>query len=57
MDKGSFHAFGKRQNREVIDYIYYDGFSKCVSFETIDKSYGGVKYLSDHYPILAVLKF
>lgn len=56
-DKGSFHAFGKCQSRNVIDYIYYDGWSKCKSFETIDRQYEDVQYISDHYPIAAILKF
>lgn len=56
-DKGSFHAYGKRTERDVIDYIYYNGFNRCLQFKTVDEQYAGVKYISDHYPIMAVLRF
>ena len=41
----------------MIDYIYYSGFHKCLQFIVLDKKYVGVPYISDHYPIAAVLKF
>lgn len=42
---------------ESIDYIWYSGFGGCVEFATLRDSYGGVPFISDHYPIMAVLKF
>ena len=41
----------------AIDYIYYSGFSDCVEYETIVKQYKGVPYISDHYPVRAVIQF
>lgn len=68
---GSFNGWGKygfsdgapdlggEKKRElvVIDYIFHSGFSKCLSYEVIYKEYEGVKYISDHYPVAAVLEF
>lgn len=41
----------------ILDYIYYSGFSRCLSFRTVTESFAGVPYISDHYPVTAVLKF
>ena len=54
--KATFHAWGK-ENTQVIDYIYYSGFSACEKFETITKGYMDRKFVSDHYPVKAVLVF
>ena len=51
----SFNGWGK--DSKVIDYIYFSGFRRCASFETITKEYDGRKFISDHYPIKAVLEF
>ena len=68
----SFNAFGKPLKHAAIgdqfvdlattagltiDYIYYSGFSKCPSFRTVTESFDGIPYISDHYPVTAVLKF
>lgn len=52
----TFNAWGK-QDSDIIDYIFYKGFSSCVEYETIRKSYADRKFISDHYPIKAVLVF
>lgn len=52
----TFHAWGK-EDTQIIDYIFYKGFSSCVEYETIRKSYFDRKFISDHYPIRAVLVF
>ncbi|MBR5735398.1 MAG: endonuclease/exonuclease/phosphatase family protein [Bacteroidales bacterium] len=54
-DKGSYNGWGKTS--QAIDYIFYSGFSKAVSFETLDRQYAGKPFISDHYPVVAVLKF
>lgn len=51
----TFNGWGK--SSELIDYIYFTGFRRCASFETITKEYDGRKFISDHYPIKAVLEF
>ena len=52
----TFHGWGK-EDTQIIDYIFYQGFSSCVEYETIRKSYEDRKFISDHYPIKAVLVF
>jgi endonuclease/exonuclease/phosphatase family metal-dependent hydrolase len=54
-DKATFNGWGKRAI--VIDYIYHSGFSHCPEYRTILKQYDSVKYISDHYPVAARLKF
>ena len=52
---GTFHGWGKTSS--IIDYIFYDGFSACRSYKTLTDPYAGKTYISDHYPIEAVLEF
>lgn len=51
----SFNGWGK--SAEVIDYIYYSGFSNCKEFKTVTKSYLDRKFISDHNPVTALLVF
>jgi endonuclease/exonuclease/phosphatase family metal-dependent hydrolase len=53
----TYNGWGEINQDRVIDYIYESGFSKAISFEGIRKSYNGIPYISDHYPIEAVLEF
>ena len=52
----TYNAF-KSTGGEILDYIYYSGFSSCAMFQTITKTYLGIPYISDHYPITANLVF
>ena len=54
-DKTSFNGWGKAS--QAIDYVYYSGFAKCKEFDVVDQSYAGKPYISDHYPVYAVLQF
>lgn len=54
-DTPSFNGWGK--STSVIDYIYYSGFSKCTDFKVVTKPYANFTYVSDHYPIRAILVF
>ena len=49
----SFTGWGKRA--DVLDYVYYSDFASCERFETVVDEYDGVPYISDHYPVGAVL--
>lgn len=55
-DTPSFNGFGK-SNGKIIDYIYFTGFSEAESFEVLSEPYDNIPYISDHYPIVATLKF
>lgn len=51
----TFNGWGK--GKGVIDYIYASGFSAYPEYQTITKKYADRKFVSDHYPICAVLVF
>ena len=53
--RATYNGWGTRAYE--IDYIYYSGFSDCPEYETIVKQYKGIPYISDHYPIRAVVRF
>ena len=53
--RATFNGWGADARK--IDYIYYCGFTDCIEYETIVKQYKGVPYISDHYPIRAVITF
>ena len=40
----------------IIDHIYCSDYLKVVEYHTINEQYGGVNYVSDHYPIYAIIK-
>ena len=50
------NGFGDTSSRKQIDHIYYSDYLKAVEYYTIMDSYNGIKYVSDHYPIYAILK-
>lgn len=52
---GTFNGWGKSSS--VIDHIFYSGFRSCTDFETVVKPYADRKFISDHYPVKAVLVF
>ena len=53
----TFNNWGKAKANEIIDYIYYSGFSSCLEYQTVTKKYSDRKFISDHYPIFARLRF
>lgn len=40
----------------IIDHIYCSNYLKVVEYHTINELYGGVTYVSDHYPIYSIIK-
>lgn len=52
---GTYNNWGK--DSKVIDYIYFSGFNSCPVFETVTKKYAERKFVSDHFPVTAVLVF
>lgn len=51
----TFNGWGK--GKGVIDYIYASGFGAYPEYQTVTKRYADRKFVSDHYPICAVLVF
>ena len=52
---GTYNNWGK--NSDIVDHIYYSGFSSCPEFQTVTKRYDNRKFVSDHYPIYVLLNF
>ena len=53
----TWHDWGKVDGTPGIDYIFYKGFNSCLSFQRVTQPYNGVNYVSDHYPVTAVLQY
>ena len=53
-DHFSYNGWGRSQS--TIDYIWFKGFS-CTRFETVTKPYYERTFISDHFPVKAVLVF
>lgn len=51
----TFNGWGR--GKGVIDYIYASGFSAYPEYQTVTKRYADRKFVSDHYPVCAVLVF
>ena len=51
--RATYHGFGKYNSK--IDHIFYTGFEP-LEYRTINKTYEGVTYISDHYPIAALFE-
>lgn len=51
-DYPTTNGFGKRTPKH-IDYIWWKGFRSCSEYRVNRKEYSGVRYISDHWPIIA----
>lgn len=52
-DLHTYNGWG--DSRNAIDFIFFSGFKVCTEYRTIQDSYDGISYISDHYPIKATL--
>ena len=55
-EAGSFNNW-ESERGDIIDYIYFKGFSGCSSFKVVREKYSNVPFISDHYPIYSDLVF
>ena len=46
----------KATGGSIIDHIYCTTGMKVVEYHTVDETYGTAEYVSDHYPIYAIIK-
>lgn len=53
----TYNAWSSAITDSIIDYIYFSGFAGCPEYRTVTESYAGKAYISDHYPIIALLEF
>ena len=51
----SYNDWGERLL--TLDYIFYDGFTKCHSYDVVTEEYSGKPFISDHYPVTAEFTF
>ncbi len=51
---GTFNGWGSKNS--IIDHIFFSDF-KALEYRTIRDRYLGVQFVSDHYPVTAVLQF
>ena len=54
--ESTYHGWGL-VDKEPIDYIFYSGFQGCKEFARVTKPYLECPYVSDHYPITAILTY
>lgn len=53
----TYNAWGKTQQQSQIDHVYYSGFDRCDEFSVLTKKYENRSFLSDHFPVIAVMVF
>jgi len=51
----SFNQWGERSL--TLDYVFFEGLSKCHSYDVVTEEYGGKTFISDHYPVTAEFTF
>lgn len=56
-NKGTFNGWRKDREGNEIDYVYVSGFSGVPEYKVITKEYAKKPFISDHYPVMAVLVF
>ncbi len=54
-DSPTYHGWGTAST--TIDFIWYNGYSECLEFSTVKDGYCGTQYISDHYPVYAIIKY
>jgi len=54
---GTYNGFGTVTSTLRYDHIFYRGFPLCSRFITVLQSWEGHRYISDHYPVYAILHF
>ena len=53
----TWHDWGKVSGTPGIDYIFYKGFKACDSFSRVTEEYLETPFVSDHYPVTALLQY
>ena len=51
---GTFNGF--KSASSIIDFIFVSGFTP-VSYRTVNESWNGIKFISDHFPISGLVEF
>jgi endonuclease/exonuclease/phosphatase family metal-dependent hydrolase len=56
-DAPTFNAWGNESKYVIIDHIWLSRDIRCLVYVTDNKAYDGHQFISDHYPVIAELKF
>lgn len=56
-DVPTYNAWGNLKKSAIIDHIWLSRDIKCMVYVTDNKPYEGHQFISDHYPVIAELKF
>lgn len=56
-DAPTYNAWGNERKFAIIDHVWLSRDIRCTVYVTDNKPYGGHTYISDHYPVIAELKF
>lgn len=56
-DAPTYNAWGNERKYAVVDHIWLSKDIKCLVYVTDNKPYGGHQLISDHFPIIAEIKF
>lgn len=56
-DGVTYNAWGRVAQQSQIDHIYYSGFSRCEEFSVLTKKVEDRTFISDHFPLVAVMVF
>lgn len=51
----SFNQWGERYL--TLDYVFFEGLSKCHSYDVVTEVYDGKTFISDHYPVAVEFTF
>ncbi len=54
---GTYNGFTNMNSSTRIDHVFYRGFSACTKFVTVRQKWEGYQFISDHFPVYAILKF
>lgn len=54
--KGTYNGWSANASNKLIDHIYCRKGAKVVEYHTITEKYGSANFVSDHYPIYAIVK-
>ena len=56
-DAPTYTAWGNESKYVIIDHIWLSRDIRCLVYVTDNKAYDGHQFISDHYPVIAELKF
>ena len=56
-DAPTYNAWGNERKYAIVDHIWLSKDIKCLVYVTDNKPYGGHQLISDHFPIIAEIKF